>query len=137
MCYNKLTYYNCIEKHLRSSEAQLCTAPYKCRCWRRHDPDRLKRLHFQETIALELCPKCPARFGGCRAESGNDDEKSGPVSSPDDAALVDERAPRGGAPSEAVVQELRMAKRALLVPKRVASLRKGDSLGISIRMKAV
>ncbi|KAK8054681.1 hypothetical protein PG994_009748 [Apiospora phragmitis] len=56
MCFNNQTYYNCIEKHLRSSEASLCAAPYQCRCWRRHDPDRLKRLHSLETSAPELCP---------------------------------------------------------------------------------
>ncbi|KAK8062960.1 hypothetical protein PG997_015057 [Apiospora hydei] len=130
MCYNKLTYYNCIEKHLRSSEAHLCAAPYRCRCWRRHDPDRLKRLHRLEYLAPELCPKCPAQFGGCRTETDNDDEMSGSTSSADGDTLADE-------PSEAIVQELRLAKRASLLPKRVAALRKGDSLDISIRMKAV
>ncbi|KAK7959121.1 uncharacterized protein PG986_003975 [Apiospora aurea] len=130
MCYNKLTYYNCIEHHLRSSEAHLCAAPYRCHCWRRHDPDRLKRLHRQECLALELCPKCPVRFGGCRTETDDDEEKSGSTSSSDDATLADE-------PSEAIVQELRLAKRVTLLPKRVAALRKGDSLDISIRMKAV
>lgn len=37
-------------------------------------------------------------------------------------------------PSEALVQELRRAKRAMLAPQRVASIRKGDGLEISIRM---
>jgi hypothetical protein len=38
-------------------------------------------------------------------------------------------------PPEAMVQELRLAKRAMLVPRRVASIRKGDGLDISIRIK--
>ncbi|KAK8046052.1 hypothetical protein PG996_014116 [Apiospora saccharicola] len=122
MCFNKKTYYDCPEMHLQSSVGQLCMAPYQCGSWRRHDPDRLKRLHILESPSPKLCPKCPPPFG---SGSSKNEEITG-----------DEN-PRVMEPPEAMVQELRLAKRAMLVPRRVASIRKGDGLVISIRMKPV
>ncbi|KAK7953220.1 hypothetical protein PG988_013914 [Apiospora saccharicola] len=120
MCFNKKTYYDCPEMHLQSSVGQLCMAPYQCGSWRRHDPDRLKRLHILESPSPKLCPKCPLRLAAAAAKMKR---------------VM--RIPESWNPPEAMVQELRLAKRAMLVPRRVASIRKGDGLVISIRMKPV
>ncbi|KAK8859862.1 hypothetical protein PGQ11_010596 [Apiospora arundinis] len=141
MCYNLRVYYDCPETHLQSSRGRLCSAPYQCGCWRRHDPDRLRRLHVQETLSPDLCPRCPAPRGcgggtisddeGYDGDHGGEKKETG-----DSATLPDDSETRRGRPepSDALVQELRLAKRAMLVPRRVTALHKGDSLNISIRL---
>ncbi|KAK6858072.1 hypothetical protein PG995_005771 [Apiospora arundinis] len=62
MCYNHRVYYDCIENHLQSSRGQVCSTPFQCGCWRRHDPDRLRRLHVLESLSPDLCPRCPPPF---------------------------------------------------------------------------
>ncbi|KAK8001087.1 hypothetical protein PG991_013309 [Apiospora marii] len=122
MCFYRQIYYDCPEKHLHSSVGKLCLTPYQCGSWRRHDPDRLERLYLQETCWPKLCPKCHPPFGS----GGGSSDK-----------VTDNGEGWSMEPSEALVQELRLAKRAMLVPRRVASIRKGDGLEICIRMKLV
>jgi len=83
MCFNNQVYYDCIEKHLKISRGRLCDAPYQCGSWRRHDPDRLRRLVVTEMCAPELCPKCHGPSGG------DDDDADADADDGDKNAEVD------------------------------------------------